>query len=80
MSTAPMCPSTVCPPTVCPPTVWQVSDAELLAELGALEARLHSTWAQMLSVSPKSILGGMAGELGYGTTVGLVRAVARVSR
>lgn len=56
MSTAPMC----------PPTVWQVSDAELLAELGALEARLHSTWAQMLSVSPKSILGAWPVSWGTG--------------
>jgi Domain of unknown function (DUF222) len=70
MSTAP----------VCPLSVWQVGDAELLAELGALEARLHSTWAQMLSVVAEIDSRGMAGELGYGTTVGLVRAAARVSR
>ena len=50
MSTAPGYPPTVCPPTVCPPTVWQSSDGELLAELGALETQLHATWAQMLSV------------------------------
>jgi hypothetical protein len=30
--------------------VWQSSDADVLAELGALETQLHSTWAQMLSV------------------------------
>jgi hypothetical protein len=30
--------------------VWQSSDGELLAELGALETQLHATWAQMLSV------------------------------
>ena len=30
--------------------VWQDSDAALVAELGALETQLHSTWAQMLSV------------------------------
>jgi hypothetical protein len=29
--------------------VWQSSDADLLAELAALETQLHSTWAQMLS-------------------------------
>src|SRR4051794_1288872 len=65
---------------VCSPAVWQVSDAELLAELGALETQLHSTWAQMLSVVAEIDSRGTAGELGYGTTVGLVRAVARVSR
>ena len=60
--------------------VWQGSDAELLAELGALETRLHSTWAQMLSVVAEIDSRGMAGAAGYGTTVELVRAVARVSR
>ncbi|HET9117792.1 MAG TPA: DUF222 domain-containing protein [Pseudonocardiaceae bacterium] len=70
MSTAP----------VCPPTVWQCNDAELLAELGALEVQLHSTWAQMLSVVAEIDSRGLAGGLGYSSTVGLVRAVARVSR
>jgi hypothetical protein len=60
--------------------VWQGSDAELLAELGALQTRLHSTWAQMLSVVAEIDSRGMAGGLGYGSTVQLVRAVARVSR
>ena len=60
--------------------VWQGGDAELLAELGALETRLHSTWAQMLSVVAEIDSRGMAGAAGYGTTVELVRAVARVSR
>ncbi len=60
--------------------VWQGSDAELLAELGALETRLHSTWAQMLSVIAEIDSRGTAGAVGYGTTVELVRAVARVSR
>jgi hypothetical protein len=60
--------------------VWQGSDAELLAELGALETRLHSTWAQMLSVVAEIDSRGTAGAVGYGTTVELVRAVARVSR
>ena len=61
-------------------TPWQSSDAELLVELGALETQLHSTWAQMLSVVAEIDSRGLAGRLGYGTTVGLVRAVARVSR
>ncbi len=60
--------------------VWQGSDAELLAELGALETQLHSTWAQMLSVVGEIDSRGMASGLGYGSTVALVRAVARVSR
>lgn len=60
--------------------VWQGSDAELLAELGALETRLHSTWAQMLSVVAEIDSRRVAGEVGYGTTVELVRAIARVSR
>jgi Domain of unknown function (DUF222) len=70
MSTAP----------VCQPLMWRGSDAELLAELGSLETRLHSTWAQMLSVVAEIDSRGMAGGLGYGTTVELVRAIARVSR
>lgn len=52
----------------------------MLAELGALEARLHSTWAQMLSVVAEIESRGTAAAVGYGTTVELVRAVARVSR
>ena len=60
--------------------VWQGSDAELLAELGALKTRLHSTWAQMLSVVAEIDSRGMADGLRYGSTVQLVRAVARVSR
>ena len=60
--------------------VWQGSDAELLAELGALETQMHSTWAQMLSVVAEIDSRGTAGAVGYGTTVELVRAVARVSR
>lgn len=58
--------------------VWQGSDAELLTELGALETRLHSTWAQMLSVVAEIDSRGVAGQVGYGTTVELVRAVSRV--
>jgi Domain of unknown function (DUF222)/HNH endonuclease len=58
--------------------VWQDSAAALVAELGALETRLHSTWAQMLSVVAEIDSRGMAGELGYSTTTELVRAVARV--
>ena len=75
MSTAP-----VCPPTVCPPTVWQSSDGELLAELGALETQLHAIWAQMLSVIAEIDSRGIAAAKGYGTTVELVRAIARVPR
>jgi hypothetical protein len=60
--------------------VWQGSDAELLAELGVLEIRLHSTWAQMLSVVAEIDSRNVAGQVGYGTTVELVRAIARVSR
>ncbi|MGH3687896.1 MAG: DUF222 domain-containing protein [Pseudonocardiaceae bacterium] len=73
MSTAPVC-QPVCQP------VWLCSDAELLVELGVLETRLHSTWAQMLSVVAEVDSRGVAGQVGYGTTVELVRAVARVSR
>lgn len=60
--------------------VWQASDQELLAELRALECRLHSTWAELLSVVAEVDSRGTAGALGYGTTVELLRAVARVPR
>ncbi|MGH3694757.1 MAG: DUF222 domain-containing protein [Pseudonocardiaceae bacterium] len=60
--------------------VWQSSDAELLAELGGLETRLHSTWAQMLAVITEIDSRGVAATVGYGTTVELVRAITRVPR
>ncbi|PZS25238.1 MAG: HNH endonuclease [Pseudonocardiales bacterium] len=60
--------------------VWQGSDAELLAELSALETCLHSTWADMLSVIAEVDSRGTAETVGYRTTVDLVRAVGRVSR
>jgi hypothetical protein len=60
--------------------VWQGSDAELLAELRAVETRLHATWAQMLSVVAEIDSRGMAATVGYGSTVELIRAVARVPR
>ncbi|HEX4102315.1 MAG TPA: DUF222 domain-containing protein [Pseudonocardiaceae bacterium] len=60
--------------------VWQSSDTELLAELAALETRLHSTWAEMLSVIAEVDSRGTAETAGYRTTVELVRAVGRVSR
>ncbi len=60
--------------------VWQASDTELLAELRALESRLHSTWAEMLSVVAEVDSRGTAATVGYGTTVELIRAVARVPR
>ena len=59
-------------------TAWQSSDAALVAELGALETRLHSAWAQMLAVVAEIDSRDMAGGLGYRTTADLVRAVARV--
>ncbi len=59
--------------------VWQDSDAALVAELGALETRLHSTWAQMLSVVAEIDSQGTAATVGYPTTTELVRAVGRVS-
>ncbi|MGH3514606.1 MAG: DUF222 domain-containing protein [Pseudonocardiaceae bacterium] len=59
--------------------VWQDSDAALVAELGALETRLHSTWAQMLSVVAEIDSRGTAATVGYPTTTELVRAVGRVS-
>jgi hypothetical protein len=60
--------------------VWQVSDDELLAELRMLETRMRSTWAQILSVVAEVDSRGIAGKEGYGTTVELVRALARVTR
>jgi hypothetical protein len=60
--------------------VWQRSDADLLAELGALETQMHSTWAQMLSVVAEIESRSMAPGLGYGSTVELVRAIARIPR
>lgn len=59
--------------------VWQDSDAALVAELGALETQLHSTWAQMLSVVAEIDSRGTATTVGYPTTVELIRAVGRVS-
>ncbi|HEY2765695.1 MAG TPA: hypothetical protein VGJ13_17045 [Pseudonocardiaceae bacterium] len=59
---------------------WQASDRELLAGLRALETQLHSTWARMLSVVAEMDSREIAGKEGYGTTVELVRAVARVPR
>ncbi len=67
MSTAPVC-----------PPVRQGSDAALVAELGALETRLHSTWAQILSVVAEIDSRGTAATVGYPTTVELLRAVTRV--
>jgi hypothetical protein len=60
--------------------VWQGSDTELLAELAALETRLHSTWAEMLAVIAEVDSRGTAETVGYRSTVDLVRAVGRVSR
>jgi hypothetical protein len=47
--------------------VWQRSDADLLTELGALETRLHSTWAQMLSIIAEIDARAMAPGLGMAT-------------
>ena len=60
--------------------VWQSSDEELLAELGALETQMHATWAQMLSVVAEIDSRGVAAMKGYRSTVELVRAVGRVPR
>jgi hypothetical protein len=60
--------------------VWQSSDGDVLAELGALETQLHSTWAQMLSVVAEIDSRNMAVGFGYGSTVELVRAIARIPR
>ncbi len=48
---------------------WQASDQELLAELRTLESRLHSTWAEMLSVVAEVDSRRIAATVGYGTTV-----------
>ncbi|MDQ4021962.1 MAG: hypothetical protein M3257_10155 [Actinomycetota bacterium] len=61
-------------------SVWQGSEADLLSELRALESRLRSTWAEMLSVIAEVDSRGTAATVGYGTTLELVRAVTRVSR
>jgi hypothetical protein len=57
--------------------VWQSSDEQLLAELGALETQLHATWAQMLSVVAEVDSRGLATAREYGSTVELVRAPRR---
>jgi hypothetical protein len=49
--------------------VWQSSDSDVLAELGALETQMHSTWAQMLSVVTETESRSMAVGLGYGSTI-----------
>lgn len=59
---------------------WQSSDEQLLAELGGLETQLHATWARMLSVVAEVDFRGLAAAKGYGSTVELVRAVARIPR
>ncbi|MGH3816108.1 MAG: DUF222 domain-containing protein [Pseudonocardiaceae bacterium] len=60
--------------------VWQAGDSELLAELRAMETRMHSLWAEMLSVVAEVDSRGIAGKEGYGTTVQLIRALCRVPR
>lgn len=60
--------------------VWQAGDAELLAELRALESRMHSVWADMLAVVAEIDSRGIAGKEGYGTTVELIRVLCRVPR
>ena len=60
--------------------VWQSSDSDVLAELGALETQMHSTWAQMLSVVTETESRAMAPGLGYGSTIKLVQAIARIPR
>lgn len=61
-------------------STWQASDAELLVELREWETRMRSTWAQMLSVVAEIDSRGIAGKEGYGTTIDLIRALARVTR
>jgi hypothetical protein len=58
--------------------VWQSSDDQLLAELGALETQLHATWAQMLSVVAEIDSRGMPLLRVMARPGGLVRAIARV--
>jgi hypothetical protein len=60
--------------------VWQSSDEQLLAELGASEAQLHATWAQMWAAVAAIDSRSLAAVKGYGMTVELVRAIARVPR
>jgi hypothetical protein len=60
--------------------VWQSGDGRLLAELGGLGTQLHATWAQMLAVVGEIDSRGIAAVKGYGSTMELVRAVARVPR
>jgi hypothetical protein len=60
--------------------VWQNSDEQLLAELGALETQMHATWAQMLSVVAEIDSRCVAATKGYRSTVELVRAIGRVPR
>ncbi len=55
-------------------------ESSVLAELSALETPLHATWAQMLTVIAEVDSRGLAAAKGYGSTVELVRAIARVSR
>lgn len=49
--------------------MYQVSDAELLAELQTLETQLHATWAQMLSVVAEIDSRGAAATVGYRSTL-----------
>lgn len=58
--------------------VWQCTDEQLPAGSGALETQMHVTWAQMSTVIAEIDARGIAGVQGYGSTVELVRAVARV--
>lgn len=60
--------------------VWQASDVELLAELGAVQSRMRSLWAEMLSLVAEVDSRGIAGKEGYGTTVALIQALCRVPR
>jgi hypothetical protein len=60
--------------------VWQSSDADVLTELGALETRLHSTWAQMFSAVIRSVLARLPPHLGAEKRAEVEAEVARHAR
>ncbi|WP_211178083.1 HNH endonuclease signature motif containing protein [Pseudonocardia acidicola] len=60
--------------------LWQASDAELLAGLGALQTELNTTWARMLGFVREVQDRGLAERRGYGGVADLLREAQNVTR
>ncbi|NMI00101.1 HNH endonuclease signature motif containing protein [Pseudonocardia acidicola] len=60
--------------------LWQASDMELLAALGALQTELNTTWARMLGFVREVQSRGLAERHGYGSVADLLRDTQNVTR